>query len=232
MPLLQYNETIHDLLSTGNDDKKKHDIHHDPKTGRTTVTDATVVPLHSASQVKVLLARAQSKRSVAATLMNERSSRSHSVFTLRISGVNVGVRASSSSNSGSGVQTLDDFGNAIDVEGTGETCEGCLNLVDLAGSERLNVSFGPGVTEKERVRETQAINKSLSALGDVIAALGERGAPGGGAGRDVGHIPYRNSKLTYLLMNSLSGSSKTLVSIFSICMLMVWWTDVGSIRCS
>ncbi|KAF6759510.1 P-loop containing nucleoside triphosphate hydrolase protein [Ephemerocybe angulata] len=178
-----YNEAIHDLLipSTAPDaDKKKHDIKHDPKTGRTSVTEATVVPLQSPSQVRVLLTRAQSRRSVAATLMNERSSRSHSVFTLRISGVNV----------------------------AGEKCEGCLNLVDLAGSERLNVSFGPGVTEKERVKETQSINKSLSALGDVISALGERGSSL--SGKEV-HIPYRNSKLTYLLQNSLSGSSKTLM---------------------
>ncbi|TFK24063.1 kinesin-domain-containing protein [Coprinopsis marcescibilis] len=186
-----YNESIHDLLSTSTslEDKKKHEIKHDPKTGRTTVTELTVMPLHSPSQVKVLLGRAQSRRSVAATLMNERSSRSHSVFTLRISGVNVGT-------------------GGLTLGGTGETCEGCLNLVDLAGSERLNVSFGPGVTEKERVRETQAINKSLSALGDVIAALGERGA---GVKEKEGHVPYRNSKLTYLLQNSLSGSSKTLM---------------------
>jgi len=123
--------------------------------------------------------------------MNERSSRSHSVFTLRISGVNVGLRAGGSTTpestltTGGTITTLDD-----DLVGTGERCEGCLNLVDLAGSERLNVSFGPGVTEKERVKETQSINKSLSALGDVIAALGERGG-----GRDQGHIPYRNSKV-------------------------------------
>ncbi len=125
--------------------------------------------------------------------MNERSSRSHSVFTLRISGTNVGFPEGG-------------------VEGTGERCEGCLNLVDLAGSERLNVSFasGPGVglPDKERVRETQSINKSLSALGDVIAALGEK------SGGENKHVPYRNSKLTYLLQNSLSGNSKTLVS---------WW---------
>ncbi|KAF8185960.1 kinesin-domain-containing protein [Pholiota molesta] len=179
-----YNETINDLLGKGEFDKKKHEIKHDAKTGSTRVTDVEVVPLTSPSQVRSLLAIAQSRRSVAATLMNERSSRSHSVFTLRIRGVHVGVDG---------------------CAGTGERCEGSLNLVDLAGSERLNVSFANGA-EKERVRETQSINKSLSALGDVIAALGEKGEKGGDK-----HIPYRNSKLTYLLQNSLSGNSKTLM---------------------
>ncbi|ESK93165.1 kinesin family protein [Moniliophthora roreri MCA 2997] len=180
-----YNETINDLLGKGDFDKKKHDIKHDPKTGSTRVTDLTVIPLQSPTQVRTLLAQAASRRSVAATLMNERSSRSHSVFTLRISGVNTR---------------------------TGETCEGCLNLVDLAGSERINVSFGNSfgtganaAGDKERLRETQSINRSLSALGDVIAALGEKGE------RGDKHIPYRNSKLTYLLQNSLSGNSKTLM---------------------
>ncbi|TBU60560.1 P-loop containing nucleoside triphosphate hydrolase protein, partial [Dichomitus squalens] len=172
-----YNETINDLLGKGEFDKKKHDIKHDPKTGRTTVTDANVVPLSSPTQVRTLLALAQGRRTVAATLMNERSSRSHSVFTLRIRGE-----------------------NAL----TGESCEGSLNLVDLAGSERLEKSGAGG--DRERLRETQSINKSLSALGDVIAALGEKGE-----GRGDKHIPYRNSKLTYLLQNSLSGNSKTLM---------------------
>ncbi|KZV98777.1 kinesin-domain-containing protein [Exidia glandulosa HHB12029] len=170
-----YNETINDLLGSGEFDKKKHDIKHDK--GSTRITDVVVVPLNSPAQVASLLSLAQSRRSVAATLMNERSSRSHSVFTLRISG-----------------------SNAM----TGETCDGALNLVDLAGSERLNAS-GAG-SDKERLRETQSINKSLSALGDVIAALGAGGASG-----EKGHIPYRNSKLTYLLQNSLSGNSKTLM---------------------
>jgi kinesin family protein C1 len=93
--------------------------------------------------------------------MNERSSRSHSVFTLRISGVNAH---------------------------TGESCEGSLNLVDLAGSERLN-SSGAGA-DKDRLKETQSINKSLSALADVIGALGEKSE------RGDKHIPYRNSKVS------------------------------------
>ena len=164
----QYNETINDLLGKGEFDKKKHEIKHDPKTASTRVTDVEVIPLHSSSQVRSLLAVAQGRRSVAATLINERSSRSHSVFTLRISGVNVGIDGTA---------------------GTGERCEGSLNLVDLAGSERLNVSFANGA-DKERVKETQNINKSLSALGDVIAALGEKGEKGGDK-----HIPYRNSKV-------------------------------------
>ncbi|OSD05270.1 kinesin-domain-containing protein [Trametes coccinea BRFM310] len=172
-----YNETINDLLGKGEFDKKKHEIKHDPKTGRTTVTDVNVVPLASATQVRTLLALAQGRRTVAATLMNERSSRSHSVFTLRIRGE-----------------------NAL----TGESCEGSLNLVDLAGSERLEKSGAAG--DRDRLKETQNINKSLSALGDVIAALGEKGE-----GKGDKHIPYRNSKLTYLLQNSLSGNSKTLM---------------------
>ena len=168
--------------------EKKHDIKHDPKTGATRVTELTVVPLTSSSQVKALLALAQSRRSVAATLVNERSSRSHSVFTLRISGVNVGI-----GNIGKG-DPFSSSGSPYIVGGTGERCEGSLNLVDLAGSERLNVSFAPGaIADKDRVRETQNINKSLSALGDVIAALGDRGTAGvAGANK---HIPYRNSKV-------------------------------------
>ncbi|KAF8606028.1 kinesin-domain-containing protein [Ceratobasidium sp. AG-I] len=168
-----YNETINDLLGTGEIDKKKHEVKHE-KGGRTSVTDVVVLPLNSPAQVQALLQRAQKRRTVAATLMNERSSRSHSVFTLRVTGHN----------------TL-----------TGESCSGSLNLVDLAGSERLNSSGA--ANDRDRLKETQAINKSLSALGDVIAALGNGG--------DKAHIPYRNSKLTYLLQNSLSGNSKTLM---------------------
>lgn len=66
---------------------------------------------------------------------------------------------------------------------------GCLHLVDLAGSERVGRSEATG----DRLREAQHINKSLSALGDVIFALAQKSS----------HVPYRNSKLTQVLQNSL-----------------------------
>src|SRR5688572_9658485 len=104
----------------------------------------------------MILRRASNTRSVAATAANERSSRSHSVFILRLIGQ-----------------------NSI----TGQRSEGTLNLVDLAGSERLSHSQSAG----DRLKETQRINRSLSCLGDVIAALGN--------GKEGAHIPYRNSKV-------------------------------------
>ncbi|KAI4349981.1 hypothetical protein L6164_010514 [Bauhinia variegata] len=74
-----------------------------------------------------------------------------------------------------------------------------LWLVDLAGSERV----GRTEVEGERLKESQFINKSLSALGDVISALASKSA----------HIPYRNSRLTHILQSSLGGDCKTLMIV-------------------
>ncbi|CAL55645.1 FERM/acyl-CoA-binding protein, 3-helical bundle [Ostreococcus tauri] len=82
---------------------------------------------------------------------------------------------------------------------TGAVTKGKLSFVDLAGSERVKKSGAEGDT----LKEAQAINKSLSALGDVISALAS----------EQQHIPYRNHKLTMLMSDSLGGNAKTLMFV-------------------
>ncbi|KAF3336908.1 kinesin-related protein 2-like protein [Carex littledalei] len=87
-------------------------------------------------------------------------------------------------------------------------------LVDLAGSERISKID----VEGERLRESQFINRSLSALGDVISALASKNP----------HIPYRNSKLTHLLQSSLGGDCKTLMFV----QISPSSSDLGETTCS
>ncbi|KAE9597118.1 hypothetical protein Lal_00007325 [Lupinus albus] len=178
-----YNETIRDLLSSyrssGMDQArtdngiagKQYTIKHDAN-GNTFVSDLTIVDVCSVNEISSLLQKASQSRSVGRTQMNEQSSRSHFVFTLRICGIN---------------------------ENTGQQVQGVLNLIDLAGSERLSRSGATG----DRLKEAQAINKSLSSLSDVIFALAKK----------EDHVPFRNSKLTYLLQPCLGGDSKTLMFV-------------------
>lgn len=136
------------------------------------VPDATIHPVNSTSDVIELIRTGLGNRAVGATALNERSSRSHSVVTVHIQGVDLK---------------------------TGATLRGALHLVDLAGSERVDRSAVTG----DRLKEAQHINKSLSALGDVIFSLSQK----------TSHIPYRNSKLTQVLQSSLGGHAKTLMFV-------------------
>ena len=118
-----YNENLNDLLGKADEiDKKKHEIRHDTQRCQTTITDVTVIELDSPNKVESMLRDASANRSVAATNANERSSRGHSVFILKLIGEN---------------------------SMTGERSEGTLNLVDLAGSERLSHSGATGDRLKE-----------------------------------------------------------------------------------
>ncbi|GMF14014.1 unnamed protein product [Phytophthora lilii] len=167
-----YNETIRDLLTMDGDKDIKHNIRTDNR-GRNYVEGLTEVYIdfdNAAEQVDEIVNLAACNRSVDRTDMNAHSSRSHSIFALKIQGYN---------------------------EAQNTEVEGSLSLVDLAGSERLSRSHATG----DRLKEAQAINKSLSALADVFQALAKKSP----------HVPYRNSKLTYALQPALSGDGKTLM---------------------
>lgn len=178
-----YNEEIKDLLVQMSE--SRHPDSHKLKIkrsreGKSYVDGLTEVPIETRDsgtgmqQLDALMSVAARTRSVASTKMNAQSSRSHSVFMLHLRGIN---------------------------SDSGAVVEGTLNLCDLAGSERLDRSGAD--SDAQRLRETQAINKSLSCLGDVFNALAQRAS----------HIPYRNSTLTYLLQDCLSGDGKALMFV-------------------
>lgn len=166
-----YNEEIRDLLST--DPKAKCELKDSPNSG-VYVKDLSTKVVKSVEEMDQVLATGLKNRSVAATNMNEGSSRSHSIFMVTVEQCSTGV------------------------DGEPHIRVGKLNMVDLAGSERQSKTGATG----DRLKEATKINLSLSALGNVISALVD--------GKSS-HIPYRDSKLTRLLQDSLGGNTKTVM---------------------
>ena len=166
-----YNEEVRDLLSK--DPKNRLDVKEDVERG-VYVKDLTSYVVKGVTEMENVLLAGKKNRSVGATLMNQDSSRSHSIFTIVIESSSVGN------------------------DGEKHIKAGKLNLVDLAGSERQSKTGATG----DRLKEATKINLSLSALGNVISALVDA---------KTSHIPYRDSKLTRLLQDSLGGNTKTVM---------------------
>ncbi|KAK4503213.1 hypothetical protein PRZ48_006641 [Zasmidium cellare] len=231
-----YNETLNDLLGDAKswddaDDlgasvrgkkKEKHEIHHDAVTGKTSVTNLTAVslwPPPTDDGIWPPAAPVDAKDSNDAAASYTEKAVANLLDTAAKNRRTAATKANERSSRSHSVFMLTLKGSCAT---TNESTEGVLNLVDLAGSERLKQSGAEG----SRMKEAQAINKSLSSLGDVIAALGNK------SGNGEAHVPYRNSKLTYLLQSSLGGttagkSSRTLM-LLHLSPLQAHWQESRS----
>ncbi|KAH8179622.1 kinesin motor domain-containing protein [Sarocladium implicatum] len=176
-----YNEHVRDLLVPVVPNKQANylKIRESPTEGPY-VKDLTEVPVRNIDEILRYMKNGDSSRTTASTKMNDTSSRSHAVFTIMLKQIH------------------------HDME-TDETTERSsrIRLVDLAGSERAKATEATGA----RLREGSNINKSLTTLGRVIAALADPKQLRSGKRKDV--VPYRDSILTWLLKDSLGGNSKT-----------------------
>lgn len=164
-----YMERIRDLMAPQNDNLPVHE----EKNRGVYVKGLLEIYVSSVQEVYEVMRRGGNARAVAATNMNQESSRSHSIFVVTVTQKNVE---------------------------TGSAKSGQLFLVDLAGSEKVGKTGASGQT----LEEAKKINKSLSALGMVINSLTD--------GKSS-HIPYRDSKLTRILQESLGGNSRTTLII-------------------
>lgn len=186
-----YNEEIIDLLDpeTSNNKNHPHHNHHHNHiriiqgNGSISASGATTRQINSIEEAFECLKAGALSRTTASTKMNTQSSRSHAIFTLTIQ----------QSLASSTEQKSDDEQNV-------ERHYAKFHFVDLAGSERLKRTGATG----ERAKEGISINTGLLCLGNVISALGDKS-------RKATYIPYRTSKLTRLLQDSLGGNSQTLM---------------------
>ncbi|XP_073804167.1 kinesin-like protein KIF21A isoform X2 [Danio rerio] len=190
-----YNEEVLDLFDSTREVKKSNiKIHEDANGGIYTVGVTTRTVSSEAEMMQCLRLGALS-RTTASTQMNVQSSRSHAIFTIHLCQVRVcasdNVQDSESDNRLlNGSSEMNEF----------ETLTAKFHFVDLAGSERLKRTGATG----DRAKEGISINCGLLALGNVISALGDRS-------KRSTHVPYRDSKLTRLLQDSLGGNSQTMM---------------------
>eukprot|EP00178_Gracilaria_changii_P016740 TRINITY_DN48072_c0_g1_i1.p1 TRINITY_DN48072_c0_g1~~TRINITY_DN48072_c0_g1_i1.p1 ORF type:complete len:726 (+),score=89.20 TRINITY_DN48072_c0_g1_i1:85-2262(+) len=175
-----YNEFIRDLLVPSNDNLK---IHEDIVKNMVYVNSHRKV-VTSVDDVMKIISAGEAVRAIGATNMNEKASRSHTIFTITIESREI-LRSTAESVQRSGVAVRNST----------------LALVDLAGSERASLTKAHG----KRLTEGGFINKSLLTLGTVIKKLSSE------PGQGVVHIPYRDSKLTRLLQPALGGNARTVI---------------------
>ncbi|KAL9601374.1 MAG: hypothetical protein Q9219_002550 [cf. Caloplaca sp. 3 TL-2023] len=171
-----YNERVRDLLNPSTKGNLK--VREHPATGPY-VEDLAKLVVRSFPEIQHLMDEGNKARTVAATSMNDTSSRSHAVFTLIVT------------------QRRHDVETSMDTEKVAK-----ISLVDLAGSERATSTGATGA----RLKEGAEINRSLSTLGRVIAALADLST---GKKKNMSMVPYRDSVLTWLLKDSLGGNSMT-----------------------
>lgn len=178
-----YQEIIRDLLEPSHDNLK---IHED--LNRRVYCDAREEVVGSVDEVMDIISRGESVRAVGETNMNDRSSRSHTIFTLLI-------ESRERRQVIEGGDVGDELNDGIAVRAS------TLSLVDLAGSERAALTGAEGV----RLKEGSHINKSLLTLGNVINKLSS------GEAAATAHVPYRDSKLTRILQPALGGNARTAI---------------------
>ncbi|XP_048213389.1 kinesin-like protein KIF21B isoform X3 [Perognathus longimembris pacificus] len=193
-----YNEEILDLFDSTRDPDARHrrsniKIHEDANGGIYT-TGVTSRLINSQEELIQCLKQGALSRTTASTQMNVQSSRSHAIFTIHLCQMRVCSQPDVVNEAMTGLPD----GQA--PAGEYETLTAKFHFVDLAGSERLKRTGATG----ERAKEGISINCGLLALGNVISALGDQS-------KKVVHVPYRDSKLTRLLQDSLGGNSQTIM---------------------
>ncbi|XP_055252503.1 kinesin-like protein KIF21A isoform X11 [Moschus berezovskii] len=193
-----YNEEVLDLFDTTRDidaKTKKSNIRiHEDSAGGIYTVGVTTRTVNTESEMMQCLKLGALSRTTASTQMNVQSSRSHAIFTIHLCQTRMCPQIDAETATDNKVISESSQMNEF------ETLTAKFHFVDLAGSERLKRTGATG----ERAKEGISINCGLLALGNVISALGDKS-------KRATHVPYRDSKLTRLLQDSLGGNSQTIM---------------------